>query len=215
MIVSHKYKFIFLKTNKTAGTSIEIALSQFCGETDVITPIPPIDERVRRELGHRGPQNLRVPPSQSTAFYNHISANEVRQKVGATVWNEYYKFCFERNPWDRVISFYFWRCQNEPRPSISAFIESDEMSILKEKGINLYTISGTIAVNRVCLYENLQGELDEICSQIGLPGKLALPNAKSGYRMDKRHYSEILSDKDAARIAEIFAEEISLYGYTY
>ncbi|MEL6382956.1 MAG: chondroitin 4-O-sulfotransferase, partial [Cyanobacteria bacterium J06626_18] len=31
MIISHEYKFIFLKTRKTAGTSIEIALSKFCG----------------------------------------------------------------------------------------------------------------------------------------------------------------------------------------
>ncbi|WP_275670288.1 hypothetical protein [Okeania hirsuta] len=39
MIISHKYKFIFLKTIKTSGTSIEIYLSRFCGDDDVITPI--------------------------------------------------------------------------------------------------------------------------------------------------------------------------------
>jgi hypothetical protein len=39
MIVSHKYKFIFLKTKKTAGTSIEISLSRYCDEDDIITPL--------------------------------------------------------------------------------------------------------------------------------------------------------------------------------
>ncbi len=51
MIVSHKHRFIFLKTNKTAGTSVEIALSKFCGPDDVIPPLIPEDEAKRAELG--------------------------------------------------------------------------------------------------------------------------------------------------------------------
>ena len=56
MIVSHKHKFIFVKTVKTAGTSVEIALSRFCGENDIITPIHPPDEELRAvQLSeHRG-----------------------------------------------------------------------------------------------------------------------------------------------------------------
>jgi len=39
MIILHIHKFIFIKTRKTAGTSIEIFLSQFCGKDDILTPI--------------------------------------------------------------------------------------------------------------------------------------------------------------------------------
>jgi hypothetical protein len=39
MILSHTRKFIFIKTRKVSGTSMEISLSQFCGEGDIITPI--------------------------------------------------------------------------------------------------------------------------------------------------------------------------------
>ncbi len=56
MIVNHRHKFIFLKTRKTAGRSIEIALSQFCDSNDIITPITDEDERTRQEMGFRGPQ---------------------------------------------------------------------------------------------------------------------------------------------------------------
>ena len=47
MIISHEHKFIFLKTKKTAGTSIELALSQLCGPDDVIPPITDSDEALR------------------------------------------------------------------------------------------------------------------------------------------------------------------------
>lgn len=38
MIISHQHRFIFVKTLKTAGTSIEVFLSGLCGRDDVVTP---------------------------------------------------------------------------------------------------------------------------------------------------------------------------------
>ena len=38
MIISHKYKFIFIKTRKTAGTTIEYNLSKYLGNDDIIAP---------------------------------------------------------------------------------------------------------------------------------------------------------------------------------
>ena len=64
MILSHEHRFIFLKTRKTAGTSIEIALSKFCGDKDIITRITNQDEILRSQLGFRGPQNFLVRASK-------------------------------------------------------------------------------------------------------------------------------------------------------
>jgi hypothetical protein len=47
MILSHKHKFVFIKGEKVAGTSVEIALSQICAPDDVVTPISRRDERHR------------------------------------------------------------------------------------------------------------------------------------------------------------------------
>ena len=85
MIVSHEHRFIFLKTRKTAGTSVEIALSGICGPDDIITPITPADEVLRADL--RGPQNFASPPLVREAT-NHSPARKAREIVGEDVWRD-------------------------------------------------------------------------------------------------------------------------------
>ena len=227
MIISHKYKFIFLKTQKTAGTSIEIALSKYCGADDIITPVSPEDEKTRRGLGYPGPQNYLsiwdhgvlcvakrlLRGGKKPRFYNHISAKKVKANIGEQVWNSYYKFCFERNPWDRIVSQYYWRYRSEPRPTISEFVGSKSPLCLKRKGFELYTIDGQVAVDKVCRFENLSEELEVIRKQFGIPEKLELPVAKSGFRKDKRSYRDILGKEEKMKIAELFRDEINLMGY--
>lgn len=226
MILSHKYKFIFIKTNKTAGTSIEIALSKFCGKDDIITPLP-FDEEIRKELGYRGPQNYQISwpweysrtdakrlitkGIKKTRFYGHMSAAEIKALVGDEVWSSYFKFCFERNPFERVISQYYYRFKEEPRPSLDEFLDSKITLGLKARGVSLYTIDGEVVVDRVCLYENLQEELERVRVALGMPQKLELPAAKGGFRKDKRSYREILRPDQIARIGQLFEQEISRY----
>ncbi len=81
MIVSHQHRFVFLKTRKTAGTSVEIALSKICGPDDIISRISPEDEELRAAAGGRGPQNHESPPLVRRAF-NHMPAQKVRKVAG-------------------------------------------------------------------------------------------------------------------------------------
>ena len=39
MIISHRHRFIFVRTEKTAGSSVEQALAEVCGPEDVITGV--------------------------------------------------------------------------------------------------------------------------------------------------------------------------------
>lgn len=214
MIISHKHRFIFVKTKKTAGTSIEIALSKICGKEDIITPILSEDESIRAALGYRSPQNYTIGGVQR--FYNHSPARVARALLGEDVWATYFKFCFERNPWDKVISWYFWRHKTEPRPSLSWFIQSGAAArVGGPGGFDLYTVDGLIAVDRVCRYEDIGPELERIRHELNLPELPTLPRAKSRYRQDTRHWRELFTLEDRKAIETLFCREIAHFGYTF
>ena len=227
VIISHKHRFIFIKTEKTAGTSIEIALSGYCGADDIITPIREADEEIRQALGYRGPQNAEIPLSRyrlgdwawlarhrrRRTFYNHASAAFIRRYIDPDVWRSYYKFCFERNPWDKAISRYFFVERTEPRQPLRDFILSGRASNIR--GFDLYTKRGEILVDRVCRYENLEEEMQFIAERIGLPSVPTLPRANTKHRKSRKHYRDMMGEEERVKIARVFAREIAYFGYAF
>lgn len=228
MIVNHKHKFIFLKTRKTAGTSIEIALSQWCNDPDdIITPISPEDEIMRQQLGYRGPQNYNIPlrsyrlsdwlrlfkNRHSICFFNHAPAWYVRRYLGKAIWDSYFKFCFERNPFDKAISRYFWITQKKDLSGLEYFLEAAPPNLLSDWDI--YTIDDNIAVDFVGHYENLAEDMETVTKKIGLSMELKLPQAKANYRKDRRHYSKIINLKSQFLIEQTCAAEIAMFSYRW
>lgn len=228
MIVSHTHRFIFVKTRKTAGTSIEIALSRFCGPDDIITAISPEDEGLRQQLGYRSAQNDLLPFRRYSAgrwrqlltegrrarLYNHMRADMIRSVVGPSVWDRYYTFTVERNPFDRAVSVYYWETRDaDPRPTISEFLRTSNAKVLSN--YDHYSIDGVPAVDRIVRFENLTSDLEEVRLAIGLPEPLTLPHSKGGLRRSPDHYSVVLSDGDRQVIERTCAREIALLGYTF
>ena len=206
MIASHAHRFVFVKTRKTAGTSIEIALSRHCGPADVITPISPEDEELRRSVGGRGPQHHRGEPPA----YNHMGARRVIELIGRQTWDDYFTFAVERNPFDVVASS--WRYSTR-RPdftrSFAEFVRSPRLERLA-RNQRLYRLRGEVVVDHVYRYEELSDGMADVSRRIGV--EIDLPHAKgsggAGYR-------ELYGPGDADLVATAFARTISDFGYEF
>lgn len=102
MIISHKYKFIFTTPRKVAGSSIQIALAKYCGPDDVITPMvyeKSVDDESVKPIDYA---------RNCDGYFNHMKPYRIQQKIGRDVWDEYFTFAVVRNPWDMLVSRYFW-----------------------------------------------------------------------------------------------------------
>lgn len=230
MIISHEHKFIFIKTAKTAGTSIEVALAGLCGDQDVITPLRGSQEEKRPgrraqnlELDHpmvpKRPLIRRLlgrperPWHPSVGYYSHMPAWRVRTYVGEKVWNDYFTFAFERNPWDRQVSHFHYKAKNkDPRPTFEDYLVRKKRAFVDN--YELYSQNGEIIVDFVGRYENLAEDFDFVLKRLGLEGKAALPmvNTTPDRGAD---YRSLFTDETRARIESWYRPEIEIFGYSF
>ena len=229
MIISHKHKFIFIKTRKTAGTSIEIALSRICGKDDIITPISQKDELYRQELGYQGPQNYKIPFKKYSKldwyrfiryqkranYYNHISASEIRSYIGESVWKEYYKFSFDRNPYDKVVSLYYYYGGDKRYETFDRFIKLGDFNDLRS--YELYSIRGQIILDGLFKFEEMNESIEIINKKLGLEnGRIKLPTKKTKKVLrEVKDYKELINENVKQLIDISMAREIKKLNYKF
>jgi hypothetical protein len=229
VIISHEHRFIFVKTMKTAGTSVEVFLSTFCGPGDVVTPIhPPVPPHEPRNdrgwfnplpeivaaRGHQARESLGTW-RRRMRFYNHIPAYAARARIGRAVWDDYFVFTIERNPWEKVLSHYAMLAD-------LGYVRSLDEYLARRPGLPLnlplYTDprNGRLLVDRVLRYESLDHDLGETCATLGLgwPGTLAV-RAKSEHRVDRAPAADVFTDAQRDLVAKLFAAEIASHGYVF
>ena len=102
MIISHKHRYIFIKPFKVAGTSVQINLAKHCGLGDVVPPIGDFSDKWDSNCYSSKPRNF-------SGFTNHMAPEDIKKVIDPKIWDSYFKFTIIRNPWDALISEYFWQ----------------------------------------------------------------------------------------------------------
>lgn len=245
MIISHKYKFIFIRTEKTASTSMENALYPFLTKGDIcsglvegniaegLTPNPPLNHRgfinpfcdCKSELSLS--ENLTLLGGNVKRFRKrlrfhrpHMPAWMIRNRLPEKTWHEYFSFCFERNPYDKVVSYYFHlRAQGEEftEMSFDDYISRGRFPLNYPKYTDQLD-SGVMIVDHVAKFENLEQELLEISKMLGLPRVITMgeKQLKGNFRpKNGGHYRELIHPDHKAEIDRVFSRELVWHQYEF
>jgi hypothetical protein len=154
-----------------------------------------------------------------------------RTMVPPEMFDQSFKFTFVRNPWDRLVSAFFFlqksdleRNQRFARRNLSAFTDFDSFvrQWLTRKSIWNFThflpqhhficIDQRLGVDFVGFYENLSEDFAIVAKKIGRPTTLRDENRLGGRAKDYRQY---YNDETRQMVADVYAEDIALLGYSF
>jgi hypothetical protein len=227
MLISHRHRFIYTKTSKTASTSVESYFEPFCMPEGTWQQS---HERQAMET-EAGVVGFRGENSKGQKWHGHMAAAQIRDQIGKEIWDNYFKFCVIRDPFDKAVSaFHFAEHMQDRRSGLQKLLvhikrffrgASPEKRFRKwvargrfKDDRNKYMIDGEVCVDYFIRFEALDEGIRHVCDHLGLPYEPErLPGFKKGIRPQGRDLTDYYDKATARRIAKQFAWEIETFGY--
>jgi len=199
MRISHRSKFIFLSNPKCASSSIR-------GILDPYSDIVKIPE-------------LKYP------WTPHVGAKDLKEyfhKIGWD-WTKYFKFTTVRNPWDRMVSQYFfgrsytrsvWH-KITTTVDFKSFIHHPRVY---QKYAKIHNIKAFTCDNRGnCLIDSIikMEEIDQALEPILKKINISVKNVPKRNITSHDYYRKYYDEKTKKRVAELFKDDIAMFNYTF
>lgn len=217
MLLSNRYRFLYVHIAKTGGTSVRAALKRLQWK-DPYYAAQFVCSRLSHLTGHRIAAKL---PRHAKI----VCAQEMLPK---DFFDSLFKFAVVRNPWDLQVSSYHHLKRERPHlleghETFDAFTRwkldpARPYQYHIDTSITLQTdylvdLHGRMLTDYLGRYERLHEDFDHICRTIGVPAP-ALPHKRQATDRDK-DYRRYYSDDLAERVARHFARDLEVLGYRF
>jgi chondroitin 4-sulfotransferase 11 len=138
-------------------------------------------------------------------------------------YRDYFVFTVVRNPWDRIISGYFYSGKGirflGRRCSFEEFLENLPnresnykwwFHLTRTLTEMLIDRDGKFIADFVIRFENLRKDFKHVCDKLGL--RVKLPHLRA---TGHKHYSKYYTEKTFSTVAERFRSDIEYFGYKF
>lgn len=228
VMVSHTHEFIFLKSTKTAGTSIEMMLEPLCGP-----PRADVPEATRARVSRQGivgrrvlGRSMHVKLLQKLGFglvtdwRNHMTAAEIKAALGTEKWKRYRKIASVRDPFDRAVSSFHWQ------ESVMGLPEDEDFATVRarftdwvartrpDSDRDILFLDGAFVGDLVIRFENLADDLQKIYTMFDpTSGPIRMFHAKDAGRRRKHPVPEYFSEASIATVRKHSGWVFDRFGY--
>jgi hypothetical protein len=200
-MISFQKRFLFVHIPKTAGNSIQSALRDY-SEDQLVA--------LRKEQNGIERFGLRNPKYK---IKKHSTLREYRDAIGGEQFRNLYKFTCVRNPWDRMVSYYFTPTQRPETWNRKKFrkIISEAVSVGDYLRLDQDEEDPFGNVDSIMRFENLADDFRAVCGTLGI----LLTTLPQYNRSTREHYSKYYDDELRELVRTRFAAEIERFGYTF
>jgi Sulfotransferase family len=200
-MISLQKRFLFVHIPKTAGNSIQSLLRDY--SEDQLVALRKEQDGIER-FGLRNPKYK---------IKKHSTLAEYRAALGDAQFGSLYKFACVRNPWDRMVSYYFTPTQKTEAWDREKFRKVISRAQSVADFLRLYEGEEEPFGNAdyIMRFENLADDFRTVCAALDI-SPAALPQYN---RSNREHYSNYYDDELRELVRTRFAAEIERFGYTF
>ena len=241
MIYLADRKLLFVKPKKTAGTSVEVALSCNASDLDIVTPLLEEDELIRKNQGGHFPTNWawlktfehdhrrRFDQFDKDGIvprrYFGLKRGRLYRRLGAKYFNHITPATIRKRAGDGFVdtSYLVTMCRHpyEQVVSMAFHLRSGTdkpLEFFLEKTVSRPPMNDAYLFDRkrpdfVIRYEHLREDLALLEKKFDLALVEKLPFTKNTARLDRRSAADMLTDAQKAHIRHTYKSTFDAFGY--
>jgi hypothetical protein len=228
VLIAHEERFIFIKTKKTGGTSVE----EFFEE--LLLGVP--EQGFSESTSERVTESAYVSPRKDTPgrevgyLGSHASSELIARRLGQERFLKYSIVACVRNPWDQIVSFFWWRvARTKYLQKVIARIPIKPLRLVftmwficSQRRIRALSFSAQLQVSgelpnlSLVRYEKMQEDLFSICQEMGVARPSAVvPRRKSTQRRNPAPYQQYYYRPIINMVARSRADDLRNFGYSW